>query len=350
MNPTKPESAPLVSVKRHYWGYALHTRAMRLIVTGASGFVGRGLLPSLAAFGHEGIATGREVPSPLPTGWTGRRRDDVLGTRDLRGSIDAIIHLEVKQHAPRPTVDDLAEFEQVNVHGTRDWTDWAAENNIRRFVYLSSIKAVGEAPTPHYETDDSLPGTPYGRSKAAGEAIVRAWSQARDNRMATVLRPAPVYGPGNAANLAAFVRQIQRGRPCIVGAGEARKSVVSRGNLCASICFLLGREQAACETYNVSDVETLSVAALGGLIADLGGWPAPKTIPATLATLVAPIGDIIGGLTGRDFPLTTSRLRALREESVFPCDKLVAAGFHHPLSLREGLAEMITWATSPAVG
>ena len=59
---------------------------------------------------------------------------------------------------------------------------------------------------------------------------------------------------------------------------------------------------------------------------------------------VAPVGDAIERLTGRAFPLTSARLRAIREATVFPCDRIVAAGFRHPQTTREGLAEMVAWA------
>lgn len=325
-------------------------KSMILIVTGASGFVGRGLVPALAARGHVGIATGRVAPENLPAGWVGRSRDDVLAGAASLAAIDAIIHLEVKQHVPRPTAGDIADFQRVNVEGTQAWTDWAAEHDVRRFILVSSIKAVGSGHGPQCEAQASAPDTPYGGSKAAGERVVDAWSKAQAGRIATILRAAPVYGPGNEANLAAFVRQIRRGRPCMVGAGEVRKSVVGRGNLCAAIAFMLGRTETGCEIYNVSDAETLSVAALARLVAGLGGWPAPKTMPATLATLLAPLGDAVVGLTGRDFPLTTSRLKAIREESVFPCDKLVAAGFQHPSRMQDGLLEMIEWILAQEAG
>jgi nucleoside-diphosphate-sugar epimerase len=58
---------------------------------------------------------------------------------------------------------------------------------------------------------------------------------------------------------------------------------------------------------------------------------------------VAPIGDAIEALAGRDFPLTSARLRAIRETTIFPCDKLLAAGFRHPQTTREGIAEMVAW-------
>lgn len=314
-----------------------------VLVTGARGFVGRGLLPFLAAQGIGGTATGREPPAGLPAGWRGLTRGAVLGRATHIEPVDAVVHLEVKQHVPRPTATDEAEFERVNVAGTAEWLDWATRQGVRRFVFVSTIKAVASAAAPQTEAAPLAPNTPYGRSKAAAERLIAAWAAADPTRTAVILRPAPVYGPGNEANLAAFVRQIIAGKPCLIGHGETRKSVVSRTNLAAAIAFATSRDNPGCEVFNVSDRETFSLAELAALIATLAGAPPPRSIPAALATVAAPVGDLIETLSGRDFPLTTARLRAIRETSVFPCDKLLAAGFQHPQSTREGLAEMLAW-------
>jgi nucleoside-diphosphate-sugar epimerase len=188
--------------------------------------------------------------------------------------------------------------------------------------------------------------SPYGRSKAEAEAAVCEWAAADARRAAVILRPAPVYGPGNEANLAAFVRQILAGKPCLIGRGETRKSVVSRTNLCAAIAFAAEKPGPGCHVFNVSDPDTLTLAGLAEMIAGLGQAPPPRRIPAWLAAAVAPLGDTIEALTSRDFPLTSARLRAIRETTIFPCDKLLAAGFKHPQTTREGIAEMVAWARS----
>ena len=320
---------------------------MKLLVTGARGFIGRGLCDHLAAHGHTGLATGREAPQGLPAGWTGAPRQTLLDTPDAPptaiADIHAIVHLEVKQHIPRPTPADIDDFTTVNVGGTRAWLDWAARHGIHRFVLLSSIKAV--AAGDGAMTEDGAPETtaPYGRSKAEAEAAVRQWAAADPARSAVILRPAPVYGPGNEANLAAFVRQILAGKPCLIGGGETRKSIVSRKNLCGAIEFAAERSTFGCEVFSVSDRETPSLGELAATIAELAGAAPPKCIPAWLAGVVAPLGDAIEAATGRDFPLTSARLRAIRETTIFPCDKLLAAGFTHPQTTRAGLAEMIAW-------
>jgi UDP-glucose 4-epimerase len=314
---------------------------MHIIVTGARGFVGRGLMPLLAAHSHTGVATGRAAPADLPAGWTGATRDRVLaGTADA-AQADAIIHLEVKQHAPRPTPADIDDFERVNVGGTRVWLDWAARHGVRRFVFTSSIKAVAPSPQPQFEQAALEPDTPYGASKARAERLVREWAKGDAARAAVILRPAPVYGPGNEANLAAFVRQIRAGKPCLVGAGATRKSIVSRANLAAALEFAAVEARPGVEVFNVSDREAPSLAELADMIATLAGSPPPRRVPGVLARMLAPVGDLVAFVTGRDFPLTTARLRAMEETSVFPCDKLVAAGFRHPQTTREGLAEML---------
>jgi nucleoside-diphosphate-sugar epimerase len=158
-----------------------------------------------------------------------------------------------------------------------------------------------------------------------------------------ILRPAPVYGPGNQANLAAFVRQVVAGRPCLIGRGETRKSVVSLANVAAAIEFAAQHATPGCELFNVSDRETLSLRQLADTAAELAHAPRPRGVSSAVAACVAPFGDLLSAITGREFPLTTSRLKALRETSVFPCDKLVAAGFRHPQTTRQGLAELIEW-------
>lgn len=316
---------------------------MMLLVTGASGFVGRGLLPRLAAAGHRGVGVGREPPRDLPAGWTGSSRAQLLVGAPV-GPIDTIVHLEVKQHVPRPSPADIEAFESVNVGGTREWLEWAERHGVGRFVQLSTIKAVVAGDGPTTEDAPAETTSPYGSSKARAEAEVRGWAAKDASRRAVILRPAPVYGPGNEANLAAFVRQILGGKPCLIGAGETRKSIVSRTNLAAAIEFAVANAAVGCEVYSVSDPGTPTLAELAATIADLGGARPPRRIPAAVAAALAPVGDAVEWLTGRSFPLTSARLRAIRETTVFPCDRIVAAGFRHPQTTRDGLAEMVAWS------
>jgi nucleoside-diphosphate-sugar epimerase len=320
---------------------------MRLLVTGASGFVGRGLLPYLAGHGIGGVATGRHAPANLPAGWMGCTRADVLARTAGGEQIDAVVHLEVRHHVPRPTPDDAADFERVNVGNTQEWLEWAGRAGVRRFVFVSSIKAVSPALGSRHDGLLADAQEPYGSSKAAAEQAVRDWASASAERAAVILRAAPVYGPGNKANLAAFARQVMQGRMCLVGDGGTLKAIVSRTNLAAAIMFTATNARPGCDGYNVSDPAILSLAEIAGLISRLAGAPPPRAIPAALATVIARVGDAVETLTGWLPPLTTPRLRAIREMTVFPCGKLVAAGFSHPQTTEQGLAEMVESLRDP---
>ena len=321
--------------------------AMRVLVTGASGFVGQGLLPYLARHGVGGVATGRQAPANLPDGWIGSPRAHVLDQSTAAQAIDAVVHLEVRQHVSRPTLADASDFDRVNVGNTHEWLEWAGRAGVRRFIFVSSIKAVAPSLEPRLEAAPLVADDLYGRSKAAAEQAVRDWACADPERAAVILRAAPVYGPGNGANLAAFARQVLRGRPCLVGDGATRKSIVSRTNLAAAIMFTATNARRGCDVYNVSDPNTTTMAELAGLISRLANAPPPRAIPAAVATLIAGAGDIVEALTGREFPLNTPRLRAIRETTVFPCGKLVAAGFSHPQTTEQGLAEMVESLRDP---
>lgn len=323
---------------------------MEFVVTGASGFVGRGLLCFLAEHGHGGIATGRRPPGGLPPGWRAATRDDVLAGRDGPAGPAVVVHLEVCQHRPSPTAADVEDFRKVNIEGTRAWLDWAGRQGVRRFVAVSSIKAASadRAERVADVSASTLRGPPhmqtaYGWSKAIGEALVRDWAAAQEGREAVILRPSPVYGPGSGSNLAAFARQVVAGRPCLIGACDARKSIVSRRNLAAAIECAAALPARGCPVFNISDRETYALGDLARMIAELAGSPPPRRISQGLARLIALFGDLATAVTRREFPLTSPRLRAILEPSEYPCDRLMAAGFVHPQSTRAGLEEMVAW-------
>lgn len=298
-------------------------------------------MPALAARGHEGVAATRD-PARLrvPRGWTVAARDRVL--RDGAGTIDCVVHLEVKQHVLNPSAADLADFRRVNEEGTQAWLDWCGRCGVARFVHLSSIKAV--RPRPHAPTDETAAGphdSPYGASKWAAENRVRAWAAAAPDRSALILRPAVIYGAGGAGNMTAMVEAIRRGRFFLVGRNDNLKSLVSLPNATAAIAWLIARVPAAgSEVFNLSDERTLSVREIDAVLrAELGKGGSSPTLPVTVARAAAWLGDQVHRVTGRVAPINSSRLAALLEHTHFPSTKLAAAGFKHPEGAEAGLRE-----------
>jgi UDP-glucose 4-epimerase len=316
---------------------------MRIVVTGASGFIGRPLIASLAAHGHDGVAVGRRLIQGVPETWTALTRADALAAKEGQSRCDTIIHLEVKHHVGFPTAADRDGFTAVNVEGTKTWLDWADNHRVNRFVLASSVKAVHQSGGTCDENEPLETSDAYGSSKAAAEEAVRAWANATRNRTATILRFAPVYGPGNEANAASFARQILRGKPCLIGSGRARKSLLSLRNAVAAIEYALAREETGCTVFNVSDVGTVSLKELACLISTAARAPQPRHVPWLIGACVAKLGDAVELISRREFPLNSRKLTTLTTDSVFPADKLLAAGFVPPQTTADGIREMVQW-------
>ena len=252
---------------------------MRIIVTGAAGFIGRALVHRLGAAGHELVVVVR-----APTRSLDRARQIVVSdlavfkdwSRVITGA-DALIHLAGIAHRSA----DRHQLDRINVGITRDAARAAADAG-SRFVYVSSVKVHGEETNiqPFCETSPIAPRDEYGKSKAATESALREVVGLR----ATVLRPPLVYGPGVKANFLALMRAIAHGWPLPFGGVENRRSLLYVGNLCDAIVGCLEAPQAAGRTYIVSDGTPVSTSELCRTLA--AGATAPRaavSVPRALA-------------------------------------------------------------------
>ncbi len=315
----------------------------RVLVTGAGGFLGRELVALLARSGHLGVGTGRQPPKGMPAGWVVASRADMLEGRRKVDKIDAVVHLEVKHHVTRTDAQTIMKLTAANVGGTRDWLGWASNQNVNRFVFASSVKAVQAGPGETLETAEPETSAVYGCSKARAEKAVCDWVAADANNRATILRFAPVYGPGNTANLAAFARQVLLGRPCFVGKGRTKKSVVSLRNATSAIEWALHSSLPGCEVFNVSDRTSHSIGELANIIATMANAPRPRGMPVALARVGAVVGDVAEMILARPIVLNSKRLQAMLQTTVFPPDKLMSHGFVHVQETTEGIAELVAW-------
>lgn len=274
---------------------------MTILVTGAAGFVGRNLCRYLA--GRHGLRLA--VRSPGPATEALRGFGDVVAAGEVGGATDwsaslqgvrAVVHLANRAHVMREAAgtDTLAACRAVNVEGTRCLAEQAAAAGVRRFVYLSSVKVLGER-TQAQAFDDASPPAPedpYAQSKWEAEHALRNVA-ARTGLEIVVLRPPLVYGPGVGANFLQLMRAVDRGLPLPVAAIRNRRSLLYAGNLAGAIEAVLAHPAAAGRAYVVSDGEPVSTAQLVAMLALALGvadrsWP----LPAALLRLA-------GAVTGR---------------------------------------------------
>ena len=261
---------------------------MRVLVTGANGFIGTALVRRLVRDGRFGVRAAVRGDAPglpscvertlgeLNAGWN---------WRDGLADVNTVVHLAARVHVMHDgAADPLAEYRRVNVAGTLNLARQAARAGIRRFLFLSSVKVNGESGS-YSEADLPAPEDPYGISKLEAEVGLRAI--AADTSMEVVVIRAPlVYGPSVRANFEMLIRAVARGVPLPFGAITNRRSFVAVDNLVDFIVTCMEHPAAANETFFVSDGEDLSTADLIRRLARAMGRPA-RLVPIPSAVMNA---------------------------------------------------------------
>ena len=266
---------------------------MKVLVTGATGFVGRALVAQLVALGRlEVLALTRQVPANPVAGAKYLPGGDLTSQTQWQpalAGVHVLVHTAARAHVLNDrAVDPLAEFRRVNVAGTLRLAEQAAAMGVRRFVFVSSIGVNGVQSAPgkvFSEADQPNPHNAYALSKwEAEQGLLRV---AHETGMEVVIiRPPLVYGWGAPGNFAALMRAVQRGWPLPLGAVYNQRSLVALDNLVDFIVTCLSHPQAANQTFLVSDGQDLSTAELVRGLARAAGVPA-RLLPVPVWALQA---------------------------------------------------------------
>jgi nucleoside-diphosphate-sugar epimerase len=235
------------------------------LLTGASGFIGRGLLLALQQNSQWQVRAVSRSPAPKGQSTTTQffqipALDDQTDWRPaLAGGVETVIHTAARVHLMRETATDaLAAFRSVNVAGTLHLAREAAAAGVRRFIFLSSIGVNGNGQAhPYRETDTPAPQTPYAQSKLEAEQGLLRLSMETGMEV-VVIRPPLVYGPDAPGNFGRLVKLVQYGLPLPLGRVKNQRSLVSRDNLVSFIMTCLWHPQAANQIFLISDGEDLS--------------------------------------------------------------------------------------------
>lgn len=242
---------------------------MKVLVTGASGFVGTALIRSLSELRqYQLVAAFRSQPAAPPATadfvQVADLNEDTDWSTALEG-VDTIVHLAARAHVMSDASrNPLAEFRRVNVAGTLNLARQAAASGIKHFIYLSSIKVNGEAShpgQPFTEHDFPTPQDSYGISKYEAEAGLHLMTT-QTGLTVTIIRPPLVYGPGVKANFLNMIRWVNRGIPLPLGAIDNRRSLLALDNLVDFIRHCIDHPAAINQTFLVSDGEDLSTTEL----------------------------------------------------------------------------------------
>lgn len=306
---------------------------MKVLVTGANGFVGQAVVERLVELGHTVQRAVRREGSPgaIPVGTISGHTD---WSKALQGC-EAVVHLAAHVHQMNLRAGRNAEeFHAVNVSGTLQLARQCIECGVKRFVFVSTVKVHGEGQKAAYrESDAPAPQEPYASSKWQAEQGLHALAEGTTLEV-VILRPPLVYGPGVGANFLRLINAIRRGMPLPLGAVNNLRSLIYVKNLADAITVGLVRPAAAGRTYLVSDGEDVSTTDLVERLATLLGLsPRLFAIPHELMQF---LGRILGKQQEIDrlFGSLVVDSGAIRKE----------LGWQPPYSMQEGLAATVNWA------
>jgi nucleoside-diphosphate-sugar epimerase len=287
----------------------------KILITGASGFVGTNLQVYLKIF-HEAVLV----------------RVRYFNVHQFEINTDALIHLAGKAHDLKNT-STSDDYYHVNTKLTKEVFNAFLASDAKVFITLSSVKAVAdEVQEALTEEHIANPITHYGKSKLLAEQYIFS-KEIPEGKRVYVLRPCMIHGPGNKGNLNLLYKLVSKNIPWPLGAFQNQRSFCSIDNLMFIIKELIEREDIASGIYNVSDDGPLSTNELINLIAESQNRnPRIWKLSKGFIEWIAKMGDKL------HLPLTTERLQKLTESYVVSNEKIKKAlGKPLPVSSKEGL-------------
>jgi nucleoside-diphosphate-sugar epimerase len=317
-----------------------------ILISGVTGFIGTALSTRLVSDGRvvRGVVRNPEKKAFLPSGVEPivlRHSEDNTVLREALSGVDTVIHLAARVHVMREmSTDPLSDFRQINVLGTERLAIMASEQNVKRFVFLSSIGVNGAITDsrPFTEDDTPNPQTAYAQSKWEAERRLREIER-RSPMEVVIIRSPLVYGPGNPGNFLELLNLVARGFVLPFGSVKNLRSFIYLENLVDSIVACATHPRAAGQTYVVCDGDDVSTPELIRRIAFALGRPA-RLIPFPPGLL-----RVAGRVVNK-----SAAMESLLGSLTVDCTKLRReTGWKPSYTMRDGLKATAEWFTKSGV-
>ncbi|HIA15161.1 MAG TPA: NAD-dependent epimerase/dehydratase family protein [Nitrospirales bacterium] len=328
---------------------------MRVLVTGASGFIGRRLVESLLQIGCEVRAFVRDGSSLVTWPQTVKivvgDLQDPYSINNAMADNDTVFHLAGKVHEMSEMEDLDNTYYKVNVEGTRNVLEASARYGVQRFVFFSSVKAIGEDTLECLsEISEARPVTRYGKSKLAAEELVLDYGK-RTGLHAVCLRLPLVYGSGNKGNLFRMIAAIDRGLFPPLPDIKNRRSMVHVSNVVDAAILAATKVQANGRCYIVTDHEPYSTREIYEWICGSLGKRVPQWhVPIGVLKVLGYVGDVIGRVRRQRFMFDSKALDKLIGSAWYSSESISRElGYRPSVTFHEALPELIQWYRKASV-
>lgn len=279
---------------------------MKLLFTGASGFLGENIFPILnSLYSVETLGLTLEDYYKI---------NIAIQVPVLELSYDIVLHAAGKAHSVPKTDAEKQEFFDVNLQGTINLCSALEKSGLTKsFIFISSVAVYGLEYGENITEDTPLKGnTPYALSKIKAENFLINWCE-KHNVILSIIRPSLIAGSNPPGNLGAMITGIKSGKYLSIGGGKARKSVLMVQDI-ANLIPLLAEKGGI---YNVCDSEQPSFLDLEKLISLQLGKSLPISIPYGIAKLLARFGDLLG----KKAPINSLKLDKITKSLTFSNEK-----------------------------
>lgn len=311
------------------------------LVSGATGFIGRLLCQQLRDQGvHVRGGMRHSTEGPWDEVILFDFETQSLPENALAG-VDTVFHLAGKAHALSETWQDERSYFQINTEGTKTLLEAANAAGVRRFVLISSVKAMGEGEAAcQDESAICHPESPYGKSKLAAERLVLEGGYVPEP---VVLRLSMVYGPSDKGNLPRMIEAVMKDRFPPLPEVNNKRSMVHVDDVIQATVLAAEKPQAIGRTYIITDGQSYSTRQMFEWVCEALDKPVPHWVmPISVLKMLARIGDVIGRVRRRRFIFDSDALEKLLGSACYSSERIEQElGFSPQRDLRSALPSIV---------
>ena len=314
---------------------------MQITVIGGSGFIGTRLVELLLESGYHVKIADKCISACYPDICTiADVRDEKTITEVVAGS-DAVVNLAAEH---KDNVQPRNLYDEVNIKGAEVVCRACTDAGISKIIFTSSVAVYGFAPPDTDEYGEFAPFNNYGRTKLEAEKVYRNWQGESDNRSLVIVRPTVVFGENNRGNVYNLLKQITNGRFVMIGRGKNKKSMAYVDNVASFLAYSL-KFGPGVHLFNYVDKPDMDMNSLVSLVRrTLGKYDGIGIrIPYPLGYLGGLVFDLLSKITGKEYPVSSIRVKKFCSTTQFSSSTIEATGFKPPVSLEEGLRRTIDY-------